>query len=352
MTITPPRGRVSPLDAIGEEIAISRSRDVSQALKGSCLDFDVDMVPHLNPVTGKPELGSNGKPKFFDVIRTDTNRVLGVVMGKYKPLLNSLVFGTIVPTFIENGARIRRCHTLEDGARCFMSLEWDNRHNLNVLGDIVGCRGIILTSHDGRWSTKMWLCPLRLACLNGLTLPMPGFTYEVMVTHTVHGEQRLIEAQEVFAQSSKYFATFGIVASMMAKTKINESKAIELLKSINGLKDETESQAARRHEIVDLFKGSQAGSDSTPVRGTAWGLLNALAEAVDYGSLNSRIRLTDGTTEAEQRFKRTFDNNGSAQKMRLSLFDRMLRDKDLGLGKQYQEMREKMQRRQNMPNLN
>jgi len=330
MTIAP-TSRVATIDSIGT--AAECGDDSRKALMRAKLDFNVALVPVKNPRTNQIIRGADGEPSYFATVREDTNEVLGIVEGRYRVIPNNEAFQIADTMIEEDGAIITRASALDGGGRCFLNLEWPRQKNVNVRGDIVGRRAIIQNSHNGKHSTIIRLQPLRLACLNGMVLPVPAFSFEFRIKHTESADDRIKEARNIMSGASRYFSTFGRIADLMAKTEIPNSLAKELIGSIPDLKKDTTANEKKRDEIFALFDGGQAGSNSEGVRGTAWGLLNAVTEFADH---NGRIRLTKGSSEAAQRFKSSFE--GSAQRLKLTTWETLCGSSKLGLSQMIKEM--------------
>lgn len=315
--------RVATFDAIG---TASQPGDNSlAALRRANLDFDVELKPVLNPVTGNVIM-EDGEPKYFATIRTDTKEALGIVEGRYHVIHNRDVFDIADAMVNEDGAQITRASCLDHGARCFMNLSWPKSKSINVVGDIVGRRALLQNAHNGKFSTLIRLMPLRLACINGMLVPIPGFTFEFRIKHTQSAEGRLAEARRIMAGASSYFDAFGRVAERMARTRVTTNQAEKILNSITELSKTTDAAQKKRTEIMDLFNGSQSNGHHEAVKNTAWGLFNAIGEHADH---SGRIRLTRDNSPEVQRFKSGFE--GSAQRLKLSAYEAMLKNEDLGL---------------------
>ena len=132
-------------------------------------DFPVELMPTPNAVTGNPE------PDAFQVVRTDTNTVLGHHGSRYKLVPHDDVVNSIMdavkeskittdynePTIsvFENGRKMR-------GEILFPDLTIEPQ-----VGDIVQARIVFTNSYDQSWSFYQSFDALRLWCLNGCTTP-------------------------------------------------------------------------------------------------------------------------------------------------------------------------------------
>ncbi len=335
MVATAIASRVSPLDGVGT--AAEKGDDSRMVLKRANLDFDIDLIPVLNPITGKRVIGGVEKDektgaetevdKYFASVRRDTKAVLGIVEGRFRDLPNRDVFSIADDMVNEDGAIITRAVEVDGGARCFLNLEWPKERAISVVGDLVGRRAIMTNAHNGKFAATIVLMPMRLACINGMIVPVPAFSFEFRIKHTESGMNRLVEARDIMAGAGKYFETFGRVAERMAKTVVSDAHASLLLKSMPGLEKNTTATNNRRDAMLALFNGGQANGSHEAVKNTAWGFLNAIAEFADH---SGRTRKTWGNDEATQRFKNMVD--GAGQRLKLSAYDALLEDGSLGLG--------------------
>lgn len=326
--------RINPLEAIGTEL--EQGVDVATALSRSALNFEVKLVPEKNAVTGEPILDSAGEPRFYQAVRTDNNHVIMSGIGQRQVIFQNMeVLAPLAEAFVAAGAKINRATVIDGGERVFLGFEWNDRHNLNVKGDIVGCRGLIQGSHGGRYAHCMYVYPLRLACVNGLMIPVPQFGYMIRIKHTRGGEEKLRESVDVLKESAGYFGNFGKIAHILAGCKVSQSHAEQIVKSVRIGSDKKPLADEKGAEILNLFNGDQVQANHEALRGTAWGLLNAGAEAADYGEANGRVRISRGTDEGIQRFKRALDGSGTSMMLKLALHNALMDDGDLGLKEQY-----------------
>lgn len=322
--------RTNPLEAIGQSIKSGVS--VREALNNSIMNYEVDLVAERNAANGDPILDAAGNPRFFQAIRRDTKQVLASGLGQSQVIFQNVdAFTPLAEAFVESGAKITRATVLEEGARVFLGFEWDAKDNLSVKGDLVGCRAMIQGGHNGQNSHSITVYPLRLACVNGLMVPVPGFGCSISIKHTERGVDRLAASTKILKQSTGYFANFGKIANILSDVKVTSNHAKDILESVKIGSARASLTEDKVGEILNLFNGRQVGGNHEALKGTAWGLLNAGAESADYGERGSRIRLTAGSSEGIQRFKRVIDNNGSSMLLKLGVYDALMSNNDLGL---------------------
>ncbi len=260
----------------------------------------------------------SGRPANDDlhvVVNTETDQAIGQVGNKYECFPNAEFFGPVADRLVETGATIERFQMLDGGTRSFMRLSWDENICIGKpkVGDIVGRRALLSTSHDGKFAGKFIQQMLRLACENGMTIPVGS--YEWGLVHSTGGHQSLVDLSTMIPSINTYVQQFQAAANLLAETPVEAGKglAMDIIKAVadpqdkaNDRKDgEPNTAKARVHRIAELFGGVQPGADNQAVKDTGWGLYNA---CVDYYTHGSRLR---GSNPTEQRF-RSLLPNGSA----------------------------------------
>jgi hypothetical protein len=284
--------RINALDCFGTRAP--SKKDPYAAMKAAGALFGLKKVS-LADWSGRP-----ANDDLHVIVRTDTDAVIGQVGNNYKCFPNEEFFGPVAQSLVESGAQITRFQMIDGGTRAFMRLAWPEDQNLRIgppkVGDIVGRRAILSTSHDGKHAGKFILQMLRLACDNGMTIPVGA--YDTTLTHTVGGEQQLIDLQKLIPVIETYVRRFQVAADLLAATKVEDDTADEIITRIADPRETGKNRAAERvGKIIELFNGKQPDADNRAIKGTGWGLYNA---AVDFFTHDKGTR---GENKDEQRFK-------------------------------------------------
>lgn len=265
----------------------------------------------LAEYTGKP-----ANPDLHVVVRTGgdmPDTALGQVGNNYECFDNESFFGPTAEALIGTGARIDRCQLLDRGTRTFMRFSWDKDRNLIIgrpkVGDMVGMRGMLSTSHDGKWAGKFTLQMLRLVCSNGMTVPCGKF--ETTLTHTIGGHQQLADLTKLLPMIETYVRQFEGSANVLAETHIDmddakqrknvwaiAAKMVDPAGKAGNKRDGSANRATERvNRVMELFGGGQPGATEREIAGTGWGLFNA---GVDWFTHETGTR---GENKGQQRFK-------------------------------------------------
>jgi hypothetical protein len=132
-------------------------------------NFPVEMMPTPNAVTGEPE------PDAFQVIRTDTNTVLGHHGSRYKLVPHDDVVNSIMDAVkqseITTDYKEPSISVFENGRKMRGEIVFPDLVVEPQVDDYVQARIVFTNSYDQSWSFFQSVDALRLWCLNGCTTP-------------------------------------------------------------------------------------------------------------------------------------------------------------------------------------
>lgn len=190
------------------------------------------------------------------VYRSDLKKVIAVVGADYQLVRHAEVLARIEETLpIITGTRT--IHVCKQGNYMFANYESNKIEPVEPRkGDIVKFRIQIFNSYNGRISLGMRLYALRLACLNGMTVPQ-----EVSTIQSRHVSGVSITAtRDAFSKKMEEFQKFAPVWSQWTKVKAPKGRMETFLKAYT-------SKGARAI-IQDKFLSEQDDS--------LWGFFNSI----------------------------------------------------------------------------
>jgi phage/plasmid-like protein (TIGR03299 family) len=161
--------------------------------------------------------------------------------------------------------------------------------------------------HDGGLTVTVSVAHFRLACLNGTLLPLVHAERTWKVRHTANIDARLADARRTLAIAWRYYDELEAVGGHLLRAGIGNREFERFLAQLVPLPPQSDAsgggRAARGIERVrESIRGAyRAGSDLADIRGTRWGVLQAVAAYVDHAQPTRR---TAGRTTAEARFGR------------------------------------------------
>jgi phage/plasmid-like protein (TIGR03299 family) len=135
------------------------------------------------------------------VVRTDTNRVLGIVSDRYRPVTNGEAFGVLEPLLDSGVAHLETGGTLRGGRDAWMLVRFDVKDPVvqEVFADEVIPFGLIANNHGGDSGVVFMETPVRVVCANTLGAAMVNWRNRssvVSVPHLGDARVRVVEAAE------------------------------------------------------------------------------------------------------------------------------------------------------------
>jgi len=266
--------------------------------------------------------GKNGRievPDRFAIVRTDLSefRVLGTCGSGYTLVPNEECFGIADTLIGESGARFETAGSLRANRIVFMTAVLPDA--MKIGDDVLNKYLLITSSHDGTGCLVVKFTPVRVVCRNTLSMALSARGSRVVVRHTRSATDRMRDAKRILQGASTAFDNMGITLMEWAQRRVDTAFATAYLKCLYPAKDEkevpTRTQKSRQ-EVMNLFTGGQKGSGMDSIRGTAYGLFNAVCERTDWK--RSLRDMGDGRSEAERRFEAAALKSGVVHKERAS----------------------------------
>jgi phage/plasmid-like protein (TIGR03299 family) len=277
------------------------------------LAHEVRKAPVEFQITGADGVGrSQLYADRFVLYRSDTEKALSVVSKDYKIVQPAQVIGFFDELMTNNGFALETVGSLDGGKRVWALAKVSD--GAPVIGqDVVRPYLLLATSYDGSLATIAKFTTVRVVCHNTLTMSAGykdqkgeddagGGTVRIPHTRAFDPKDVKLDLGIVF----NAFDTFMSESRRLAKREVNKTFAHEFLKMLLPPPVKTEVIAGIRtvvpapvedgkgyQSIMALFQGSALGGDMKEARGTAWGLLNAVTQHVDWQagrSDNTRIR--------------------------------------------------------------
>ena len=216
----------------------------------------------------------------FVLARDSDDRPFSVVSGRYKPVQPKEIFAFFKDLLDMYGMKIHTAGSLKEGGRIWCLAETGDVHKvLNV--DEVQSYLLLATSYDLTMSTIAQFTSVRVVCNNTLQAAMGNSTGRVTIPHMKNFDEEEIKAQ--LGIGREQFVAFGEMLDSLAKIKLDLSIAKSVIDHAFKVHPNDVTNPDRLHvaNVVDLFQyrkyiGADLAGD------TAWGLLNATTEYVDF----------------------------------------------------------------------
>lgn len=210
------------------------------------------------------------------IVRDDTNQWLGIMSKDYPVLQYHEAFDfmdTISPHYVAAGA-------LKGGRQGFIVVKPDVPLLVLDGDDPHDFYAVLRTSHDGSRAVEVMIMPLRLRCMNQLTLSAFGKDAPLRwsVKHTSSMTKKLSEAQHVLSNMKQYAARYSQLAMQLAEYKVSDAVAEQILKNVLPDRPKRPEVITR---IIDTWHNSPTIGGHLDY--TGWGLLNAVSDDFEHG---------------------------------------------------------------------
>jgi phage/plasmid-like protein (TIGR03299 family) len=280
--------RTTPWHGLG--VTTGEHMTSEQAMKLAKLDnWKVDVTPlHVTYPDGQVE----EVPGRFATVRTDTNKLLGVVGDRYEIVQNEELF-EFADALVDTGdAHYESAGSLRDNKVVFLTMELerpvkvadvDFKPFLNVT-----------SSHDGSFAFRAGVSPTVIVCMNTLRLAIDGAAHEYTIKHTMNVADRIAQAREALRISFDYYDGFDAEIVKLIDTDVTNRKFESIMRDLfpEGTTEIQGRNAQEKREAIRVVY--KTDPSSAPWQGSAWGVLNAVNTWEMWGA---DIRKTDSVSE-------------------------------------------------------
>lgn len=229
-------------------------------------DFPVELRPvhtlnqALEPVEIKGRMA---------VVRTDTEKVVGIVSDQYKILRHAEVIQAFHDA-IGSGAEQRKLTVVRNGAQMYANYRIKNVEGEVRKGDVVGMDLTVKNSYDGTNTLQIMLGALRLVCENGMVISK-GFVGLSQKHVGANAQVKVDEIRERVAEASVQFIKQLSVMRAMAQHEIGSMAPSSI--------DMFEKERVKLPQyILDLAAAEYGRAGDR----TMWGVYNAYTSAITH----------------------------------------------------------------------
>jgi phage/plasmid-like protein (TIGR03299 family) len=272
----------TPWHGLGQEL--TADADMQTWRKQAGLDWEIKRAPVQY---------QNGIVHTFDgqevLYRSDTGDALSIVSNKYKEVQPEQVMEFFRDLVESQGFKLHTAGSLKGGKRIWALAETGKIADI-VSDDPVGGYLLLATSCDKGMATQARFTSVRVVCANTLAMAERGGSNIISVPHSTTFVPESVKRQ--LGLAAEQFDSFVEMGKQLSRIQLNTQKAQDILaKVITPI-----SPAAQKGEvfqiekvrsfkkIMELFEGEGMGASLPGVKGTAWGLVNAVTEYVDHHS--------------------------------------------------------------------
>ena len=273
---------------------------------------DVDMSTTVDEVLERAGLNYEVEKKdiFLDnglmipgkkaTVNTTTGKIYGVVSDKYKVCNNKEAF-QFIANINDKLSFVKAGETQTGMVYVIAKLD-----DVDVLGDTFTPYVIFQNGHNGNYTLRTTICPLRIICTNQFTMSFKESPNTINIRHSNNLFVQMQEAESLLRDTATYMKNFEANAELLATMKITNEKDL-----INHFFEETTraTLANKNDELTErqlraindktemLYNIYRNTPDNSNFQGTVWGLINGFT---DFNTHLIPQRTTD--TANENRF--------------------------------------------------
>lgn len=255
--------RTTTWSGVGTDV--SQKTSVDEILQKAGLDYTV---------TKEPVYLRDGilVPSRIATIKSETREPIGLVSDRYEIYQNADAFKFLEE--IPDIQFVRAGETYNGMVYIIGKLP-----TLKVLDDEFTPYVIFQTSHNGWFSLRATICPLRIVCQNQFAMSFKNMTNTISIQHSKRLEGRIMEAQQLLKDTAIYMQGFTNTAEELALLKITDTDRSKICDAFfESAKAITERQKSSFEEKKSRFNLCYNDDDNGNFRGTACGLVNALTD--------------------------------------------------------------------------
>lgn len=233
-------------------------------------------------------------------VNKTTGKIYGIVSDKYQVCDNRDAFQFIAN--IDDKLSFVKAGETQSGM-VYVIAKLDD---VDVLGDTFTPYVIFQNGHNGGYTLRTTICPLRIVCKNQFSMAFRESSNTINIRHSNNLQIQMHEAEQLLRNTATYMNNFEANAEELAAMKINNEKDlinhffIESTKATLANKNEgfTDRQLRAINEKTEMLYNIYRNTpDNANFQGTVWGLLNGFT---DFNTHLIPQRTTD--TSNENRF--------------------------------------------------
>lgn len=251
----------------------TKANNINDVLRESGLDYNVVTRPLTTTFNDKEIL----VPGKVATVNERTGEIIGVVSNKYKICQNEEAFD-----FVNNVEGV----TFERAGETYTGMVYviGKLPEVQVLGDKFTPYLIFQNGHNGIYTVKTTICPLRIVCQNQFNYAFKNSSNTISIQHSSQYATKLAEAEKLITNTARYMQEFGNTAEELAMLKIGKDDDVnQIINSFFTIAaDATDREVAKiytqRQELFNAYKAD----DNANFEGTVWGLVNGFSDYLTH----------------------------------------------------------------------
>jgi phage/plasmid-like protein (TIGR03299 family) len=289
-----------------EGTVLADAPSLARALELGGLEFEVEVRPLYTRRQPDPAVTAftySRAENACATVRTDRDRVLGIVSERYQPLQNRDAFGVLEPLLDAGLATLETGGSLRGGRDVWMLVRFrvDSPVVQEVFADEVIPFGLISNNHAGTRRVVVQETPIRVVCANTLSLALEGRGRALGVRHTASVEAKTVEAaQQLWSSLIERYETaarqFQALKSYHLDTALFRRLVLDVAAPIPPVLDRpaltARQEGARTRLLARRSRLTQLWEEGAGHQGdhSGWEALNGTVQSLDHDSNLWRVR--------------------------------------------------------------
>lgn len=257
----------------GIGIDVRNCSSSEEVMEKARLDWTVSKVP----------LVYNGKvTDYFIIQRDDTGDLLSTAKKTFQPIQNSEAFA-FMDNLIPEGVTYEKVGVSKNGRKIWMLAKMPDT---TILDDVVDPYIVLMNGHGGGISLKACMTPVRVACQNTLNLAFKKASRQWIIRHCNNANLKMNEAKATFLSANNYMESLKSEIEELAMIKVSPQKFNYLANELFPIKDNSTTKKQEEQMLLrDRLRDAYLADDLGNLKGTAWGVLNAVSDLTMHRAL-------------------------------------------------------------------
>lgn len=231
-----------------------------------------------------PDGSISDYPERQATVRLDTGAVLGIVGDGYRVMQNrdAAAFGEMLQD--SGDALLETAGSLFGGRRVFFSFEIGE--GIEIAGDPGKTRSFLLVTngHDGMTPFGASVVSIRTVCWNTWQLALAGARASWKIRHTASLDGRVAEARKALGLSFTYMERYKETAEALILKTVTDRQIENILRKAFPVPETQDTpERIEQSTFSKVLTAYRTSPTVEPVRGTAYGVLQAVGEYLDFG---------------------------------------------------------------------
>ena len=266
----------TPWHRLGKKV--EHSLTAEEAITESGLDWPVDEAQVF--------INSQPRDEYKALVRSDNGFVLNVVNKTYKPVQNRDAFKFFDEVTTVGSAKYHTAGSLNQGRQIWLLAKLPGELVITK-EDVVEKFVLLANGHDGYHALTMQWTPIRVVCQNTLNIALADSAVRFYARHTQNALQKAGAARDILGIANRFYTEFLEKCQQMVKVPALPAPNLSrLISNIVGIEEGItveESHKFRKEAYNKIMDLVETGKGQTPdIRGTDWGVFNAVAEWADF----------------------------------------------------------------------